>query len=99
MLNFYTNLQAVGPVIFSRLLSHIIACSRVSLHISTLGCKLAQNAGRSGCPKIIQLLFPSNWIQRTPAGLPLGMPWIGLLIEGAVQHAPQLGLHNMGMAA
>ena len=27
-------------------------------------------------------------MQRTPAGLPLGMPGIGDVIEGAVQHAP-----------
>jgi len=28
-------------------------------------------------------------MQRTPAGLPLGMPGIGLVMEGAMQHAPQ----------
>ena len=31
-------------------------------------------------------------MQGIPAGLPLGMPGIGLLTDGAVQHAPQLGL-------
>lgn len=30
-------------------------------------------------------------MQRTPAGLPFGMPGIGELIEGAVQQAPQPG--------
>lgn len=29
--------------------------------------------------------------QRTPAGLPLGIPGIGLVIEGAVQQAPHCG--------
>lgn len=33
-------------------------------------------------------------MQGTPAGLPFGMPGMGLLIEGAVQHAPQLGLQS-----
>ena len=33
----------------------------------------------------------------TPAGLPFGMPGIGLLIDGAVQHAPQFGLHSIGV--
>ncbi|MBS1206680.1 MAG: hypothetical protein H6R25_3579 [Proteobacteria bacterium] len=27
------------------------------------------------------------------AGLPLGMPGIGLVMDGAVQHAPQSGRH------
>jgi len=34
-------------------------------------------------------------MQRTPAGLPLGMPGIGLVMEGAMQHAPQWSLHFM----
>lgn len=28
-------------------------------------------------------------MQRTPAGLPFGIPGIGELIDGAIQHAPQ----------
>jgi hypothetical protein len=84
---------AFGWVASSRLLSHIIACSRVSPHISKLGCKLAQNAGRPCLPKIMQRFSSSSCTQRTPAGLPLGMPGIGLLMEGAMLHAPQLDLH------
>ena len=34
-------------------------------------------------------------MQRIPAGLPFGMPGIELLIDGAVQHAPQLGLQSI----
>jgi hypothetical protein len=30
-----------------------------------------------------------------PAGLPLGMPGIGEVIDGAMQHAPQPGRHSM----
>jgi len=32
-------------------------------------------------------------MQRTPGGLPCGMPGMGLLIDGAMQHAPQKSLH------
>jgi hypothetical protein len=69
-------------------------CSRVSPHISILGCKLAQNAGRSALPKILQQFWLSKFTQRSPAGLPLGIPGMGLLIDGAVQHAPQFTLHS-----
>jgi oxygen-independent coproporphyrinogen-3 oxidase len=34
-------------------------------------------------------------MQRTPAGLPPGMPGIGLEIDGAMQHAPQFSLQSM----
>jgi len=34
-------------------------------------------------------------MQRTPAGLPWGMPGMGLLMEGAMQQAPQKSLHFM----
>jgi hypothetical protein len=30
-------------------------------------------------------------MQRTPAGLPFGMPGMALVIDGAVQQAPQCG--------
>ena len=33
--------------------------------------------------------------QGTPAGLPLGMPGMALLIDGAVQQAPQWGRQSM----
>jgi hypothetical protein len=35
-------------------------------------------------------------MQRTPAGLPSGMPGIGELMDGAVQQAPQSGRQSMG---
>jgi hypothetical protein len=79
----------------SKLLSQTIACSLESPHISSLGCKLAQKAGRSGLPKILQAFSSFNCIQRTPAGLPLGMPGMGLLMEGAMQQAPQFGLQSI----
>jgi len=36
-----------------------------------------------------QLRSSRSWTQRTPAGLPFGMPGMALVIEGAMQHAPQ----------
>jgi hypothetical protein len=72
-----------------------IACARDVPHISAEGCRPAQNAGRSGRPKILQRLAASSCTHRTPAGLPSGMPGIGEVIEGAMQQAPQPGRHSM----
>ena len=57
------------------------------------GCSPLQQAGRSGCPKILQRRSESSWTQTTPEGLPWGMPGMGELIESAVQQAPQPGRH------
>ena len=38
-----------------------------------------------------QRISASNWTHGTPAGLPFGMPGIGLVMEGAMQQAPQPG--------
>jgi hypothetical protein len=40
-------------------------------------------AGRSGWPKIWHRLSTDNCTQRSPAGLPWGMPGMGELMEGA----------------
>jgi len=37
----------------------------------------------------MQLQFADNCMQGAPAGLPFGMPGMGLVIEGAMQQAPQ----------
>jgi len=74
------------------------ACARFVPHISIDGCNPEQHAGRSGRPKIEQRFAASSCTQRTPAGLPSGMPGIGLDIEGAVQHAPHSVLHSMDRA-
>ncbi|RTL01324.1 MAG: hypothetical protein EKK65_06870 [Lysobacterales bacterium] len=52
-------------------------------------------AGRSGRPNSRQRCWSSSCTQRTPAGLPTGMPGIGLLIDGAMQQAPQPGRQFM----
>lgn len=59
--------------------------------MSAAGCRLAHTAGRSGLPKIRHRLAGSSWMQRTPAGLPCGMPGMADEIDGAVQQAPQSG--------
>jgi hypothetical protein len=41
-------------------------------------------------------LAGSSCIQRTPAGLPSGMPGIADEIDGAMQQAPQLARQSMG---
>ena len=68
-----------------------MACSRLSPHISRDGCKPAHTAGRPGWPKILHAFSSSSWAQRTPAGLPFGIPGIGDEIDGAMQQAPHPG--------
>lgn len=72
-------------------MSQAIASVRELPHISSEGLSPEQQAGRSGLPKIMQRMSASRFAHGTPAGLPFGMPGMGLLIEGAMQHAPQPG--------
>ena len=60
------------------------------------GARLLQTAGRSGRPKIRQRPVASSCTQGTPAGLPRGMPGMGLEMEGAMQQAAQPGRQSMG---
>lgn len=83
--------QSPGVVSVSRMRSQVSACSRVAPHISADGRSPAQKAGRSGRPKIRHALSSSSWTQRSPARLPCGMPGMGEVMEGAMQHAPQEG--------
>src|SRR5690349_12367213 len=57
-------------------------------HISSLGRSRLHTAGRSGIPNTLQRLSSVNCMQRTPAGLPFGIPGIGDEIDSAIQHAP-----------
>jgi hypothetical protein len=72
-----------------------MACSLLFPHISALGTNDAQTAGLPACPKILHRLSSLSCTQRTPAGLPLAMPGMGLEMEGAMQHAPHPGLQGM----
>jgi hypothetical protein len=63
-------------------------------HIALVGVNRKQIAGRSFLPKSKHFRSTVNCTQRTPAGLPLGMPGMGEEIEGAMQQAAQLGRHS-----
>lgn len=67
------------------------ASSRVAPHIKGSGRKLTHTAGRSGRPNSRQLSCSSSCTHGIPAGLPHGMPGMGVLIDGAIQHAAQPG--------
>ena len=66
-----------------------MACPAELPHMSAAGRRLAHTAGRSGLVKMRQRLASSSCTQRTPAGLPNGMPGMGEEMEGAMQQAPQ----------
>jgi hypothetical protein len=87
--------HSAGAVSRSRFINQTMACEFELPHMSCAGCSPPQNAGRSGRPKIRQRFASSSCTHRTPAGLPCGMPGIGELIEGAMQHAPQPLRHSM----
>jgi hypothetical protein len=55
----------------------------------SLGRRLTHTAGRSGFPNNAHRKSSSNCTQRTPAGLPFGIPGIADEMLGAMQHAPQ----------
>lgn len=63
-------------------------------HISVLGCSPPHTIGRSGRPNSSQANPGVRWAHRSPARLPWGIFGIGVEIDGAMQHAPQPGLHS-----
>lgn len=65
--------------------------------ISASGLKPLQTFGRSGLLKMSQKKSSVRWIHLTKAGLPSGIPGMGELMEGNIQHAPQPGRHSMGL--
>src|SRR5262245_4750442 len=84
-----------GAVARSSNVSRISASWSLHPHISGEGRKLEQTAGRSGRPNSAQRLSEVSWTQRTPAGLPRGMPGIGEEIDGAIQQAPHPTRHSI----
>ena len=79
----------IGRVANSIACSHAIASSRFAPHMLAVGRSETQTFGLPGWPKIRQRLSSDSCAQRTPAGLPSGMPGIGDEIDGAMQQAPQ----------
>ena len=71
-----------------------MASSRDAPHISSVGRRLTQNPGRSGRPKIAQRRSGNSCTQGIPAGFPCGMPGMGDVMEGAIQHAPHWDRHS-----
>lgn len=84
-----------GAVRTSRSVSPWMASAADEPHISGLGRRLTQTAGRSGRPNRRQRFSSVNCTQRTPAGFPDGMPGIGVDMEGAMQHAPHPTRHSI----
>ena len=72
-----------------------MAKSRSPPHMSDDGIRLAHTAGRRGSLKMRQALTSSSWMQRTPAGLPTGIPGIGVDIDGAMQQTAQAGRQSI----
>jgi len=85
----FTRDSQLGRVSASRWASHTIASPASSPHISFDGRSPPQKAGRSGRPKMRQRISSSSCTQGTPAGLPSGMPGIGLPC-GQVEGMPSI---------
>jgi hypothetical protein len=73
--------------------SHASAESRLFPHIGSDGFRPEQQAGLRGSPKIAHRRSSPSCTQRTPAGLPSGIPGIALEMDGAMQHAPHASRH------
>jgi len=80
---------SVGAVTCSSQVNQARASSAESRHISGMGRRRSHTSGRVGRPNSRQRLSAVNCTQRTPAGLPSGIPGIGDEIERAIQQAPQ----------
>jgi hypothetical protein len=59
------------------------------------GASAAQTVGRVASSKRRQRRSAVNCTHGTPAGLPVGMPGIGVEIDGAMQQAAQPGRQRM----
>jgi hypothetical protein len=84
-----------GAVIRSAQANQEYASRALWPHISSDGRKATQTAGRSGRPKSRHRWSSVNCTQRTPAGLPSGIPGIGEEMDGAMQQAAQPTRHFM----
>lgn len=84
-----------GRVHSSHEASVSMASARVRPHMPRDGGNEAQNAGRSGRPNRTHRSSSARCTHRSPAFFPLGMPWNGVVMDGAMQQAPHPGLHSM----
>jgi hypothetical protein len=88
-------MAAAGTVARSAAESQASAAAASSPHISGAARRDEQTTGRRGSPNSRQRLSAVNCAQRTPAGLPWGMPGMADEMDGAMQQAPQPGRHAM----
>lgn len=70
-----------------------MASSLLLPQIYSSAVKSAQTVGLAGSPNIAQRLSSSSCMQGSPAAFPLGIPGMGEVMDGAVQHAPQPDRH------
>lgn len=94
-------LPASGMVSSSSRASHKSACSRFGPHMATSGLSDAHTAGLCGRPNRRQRNCASSCTQGTPAGLPMpsipgGIPGMGDVMDGAMQHAPHPSRQGRG---
>ena len=73
----------------------IMALVRDEWHRVSVGRRQTRTAGHSGLPNSAQRKSGSSCTHFTPAGFPCGIPGIGDVIDGAMQHAPQRERHSM----
>lgn len=73
----------------------LTASARDLPQIISSGANAPQMRGRSGLPNIRHRMSSSRLTQRTPAGLPSGIPGSGELIDITVQQTAQCGLHSI----
>lgn len=93
--SYQASMLAVGRVTSSSHAKYANASAWLSPHISTEGLSPAQQAGRLGSVKISHIRSWVSCTQRTPLGLPLGIPGMGEDMDKAMQHAPQPGRQFM----
>jgi hypothetical protein len=79
----------MGAVAVSIFVNKSIASPKLLPQVSSIAGRELQTAGRPGCCHSPQQWSGLRCMQRTPAGLPLGMPGMGDEMDGAIQQAPQ----------
>ena len=80
-----------GSVCRSSQVSQVMASTRLLPHSCAVGRNDTHTACRAESPNKRQRACSSSCTQRAPAGLPVGLPGMGEVIDGAMQHAAQLG--------
>lgn len=83
-----------GDVNSSQSVKITIASCLLLPHISGCGGKELQKSGRSGRPNKAHCSFAVKCTHLSPDFLPLGIPKNGVVMDGAIQHAPHPVRHS-----